>query len=84
MEVYEVIRSIGSGNFGQVYLVRHKYEGRNYAVKKIKTRDISEKDRENTEQEIRLLQKLRHPNIVAYKDSYIDRDQFLCLVMVFC
>lgn len=49
MDVYEVVKSIGSGNFGQVYLVRHKYEGRNYVVKKIKTRDMSDKDRENTE-----------------------------------
>ena len=84
MELYEVIKSIGSGNFGQVYLVRHKYEGRNYVVKKIKTRDMPESEREKTEQEVRLLQKLRHANIVAYKDSYIDRDQFLCIVMVNC
>ena len=84
MEVYETVKSIGSGSFGQVYLVRHKYEDKNYVVKKVKTRDMSQKDRENTEQEVRLLQKLRHSNIVAYKDSYIDRDQFLCMVMVYC
>lgn len=84
MELYEVVKSIGSGNYGQVYLVRHKYEGRNYVVKKIKTRDMPESEREKTEQEVRLLQKLRHANIVAYKDSYIDRDQFLCIVMVNC
>ena len=84
MEVYETVKSIGSGSFGQGYLVRHKYEDKNYVVKKVKTRDMSQKDRENTEQEVRLLQKLRHSNIVAYKDSYIDRDQFLCIVMVYC
>ena len=84
MEVYETVKSIGSGSFGQVYLVRHKYEEKNYVVKKVKTRDMSQKDRENTEQEVRLLQKLRHSNIVAYKDSYIDRDQYLCIVMVYC
>lgn len=84
MELYEVVKSIGSGNYGQVYLVRHKFEGKNYVVKKIKTRDMPESEREKTEQEVRLLQKLRHANIVAYKDSYIDRDQFLCIVMVNC
>jgi non-specific serine/threonine protein kinase/NIMA (never in mitosis gene a)-related kinase len=84
MEIYEVVKSIGSGSFGQVYQVRSKYDGLSYVVKKIKTRDMSDKDRENTEQEVRLLQKMRHANIVAYKDSYIDREQFLCIVMVYC
>jgi len=84
MEVYEIIKSIGSGSFGQVYLVKHKLEDKLYVVKKIKTRDMQPKDREATEQEVRLLQKLRHTNIVAYKDSYLDQDQFLNIVMVHC
>ena len=33
---------------------------------------------------MRLLQKIRHTNIVAYKDSYVDREQFLNIVMVYC
>lgn len=55
MEVYEIVKSIGSGSFGQVYLSRHKREEKLYVVKKIKTRDISQKDRENIENEVRLL-----------------------------
>ena len=35
---------------------------------------MSQKDRKATMQEVKLLQKLSHPNIVAYKDSFIDRD----------
>ena len=45
---------------------------------------MSQKDLENTENEVRLLQKIRHTNIVAYKDSYVDREQFLNIVMVYC
>ncbi len=33
---------------------------------------------------MRLLQKLRHPNIIAYKDSFLDREQFLNIVMTYC
>ena len=43
-------------------------------IKRVKTRDMTQKDLENTENEVRLLQKIRHTNIVAYKDSYVDRD----------
>lgn len=52
MDVYEVIKTIGSGSFGQVYMVRHKREGKNYVIKKIKTRDMNPKDLENTENEV--------------------------------
>eukprot|EP01022_Parablepharisma_sp_SALTPOND_P020503 TRINITY_DN374_c0_g1_i1.p1 TRINITY_DN374_c0_g1~~TRINITY_DN374_c0_g1_i1.p1 ORF type:complete len:878 (+),score=169.96 TRINITY_DN374_c0_g1_i1:2421-5054(+) len=84
MEVYELVKTIGGGNFGQVYLARHRLEGKHYVLKKVKTRDMSARDRENTENEVRLLQKLRHSNIVGYKDSFLDREQFLNIVMVYC
>jgi len=53
MEVYEIVKSIGSGSFGQVYLARHKREDKNYVIKKIKIKDMPQKDRENTEQEVK-------------------------------
>lgn len=84
MDVYEIVKSIGGGSFGQVYLARNKREDKSYVIKKIKTRDMPQKDRENTEQEVRLLQKLRHTNIVSYKDSFLDREQYLNIVMVYC
>lgn len=84
MDIYDTLKTIGSGSFGQVYLARHKREVKNYVIKRVKTRDMSQKDLENTENEVRLLQKIRHTNIVAYKDSYVDRDQFLNIVMVYC
>ena len=45
---------------------------------------MQEKDKINTENEVALLKKLRHSNIVSYKDSYIDKDQHLNLVMIYC
>ena len=34
-------------------MVRHKREGKNYVIKKVKTRDMNPKDLENTENEVR-------------------------------
>ena len=84
MDVYEIIKTIGSGSFGQVYLASHKREGKNYVIKRVKTRDMSQKDLENTENEVRLLQRIRHTNIVSYKDSYVDREHYLNIVMIYC
>jgi len=33
---------------------------------------------------VRLLQKIRHTNIVAYKDSFVDRESYLNMVMTYC
>ena len=41
MDVYETVKTIGSGSFGQVYLAHHKREGKNYVIKRVKTRDMS-------------------------------------------
>lgn len=54
MDVYEIIKTIGSGSFGQVYMARHKREGKHYVIKRVKTRDMSQKDLENTENEVRI------------------------------
>jgi len=84
MDVYEIVKTIGSGAFGQVYLVKHKIYGNNYVIKKVKIKDMPEKEQENTINEVRLLQKLRHVNIVAYADSFEDRENQLNIVMIYC
>eukprot|EP00929_Paragymnodinium_shiwhaense_P099625 TRINITY_DN6137_c0_g1_i1.p1 TRINITY_DN6137_c0_g1~~TRINITY_DN6137_c0_g1_i1.p1 ORF type:complete len:808 (-),score=200.63 TRINITY_DN6137_c0_g1_i1:86-2509(-) len=84
-EHYEVIRPIGSGSFGQVFLVFHRLERTQYVMKKIAMMaTLDAKKREATELEVRLLSELRHPNIVSYRDSFIDREGFFLIMMEYC
>lgn len=84
MDIYEHSKNIGNGMFGQVVLANHKIEQKPYAIKRINFKDINEKDRDNIENEVRLLQDLKHPNIVSYKDSFCDRENFYNIVMIYC
>ena len=84
MEKYEFVRSIGQGMYGQVFLARHKEENKNYAIKRINFKDIDEKDRKNIENEVLLLKELKHPNIVSYKDSFLDKENYYNIVMIYC
>ena len=43
-----------------------------YAVKKVKMLNLSEKEKENALNEVRILASLDHPNIIAYKEAFID------------
>merc|ERR1719356_2256684 len=84
-EQYEIVRPIGCGSFGQVFLALHRLEQRQYVMKKIAlmaTMDANK--RAATELEVRLLAELQHPNIVAYRDSFLNYDGCLCILMEYC
>ena len=53
-------------------------------LKKINLSNASERERHLAEQEAKLLSKLKHPNIVSYKDSFETLDGILYIAMGFC
>jgi serine/threonine protein kinase len=55
-----------------------------YVMKKLETKTMSKKDSLSAKQEVQLLQRLRHPCIVAYKDSFTTATGTLCIVMAYC
>lgn len=62
---YELVRDIGSGNFGVARLMRDKHTNQLVAVKYIERGD---KIDENVRREIINHRSLRHPNIVRFKE----------------
>eukprot|EP01022_Parablepharisma_sp_SALTPOND_P013779 TRINITY_DN1848_c0_g1_i5.p1 TRINITY_DN1848_c0_g1~~TRINITY_DN1848_c0_g1_i5.p1 ORF type:complete len:638 (+),score=41.35 TRINITY_DN1848_c0_g1_i5:123-1916(+) len=70
MEKYEIIRALGAGGCGQVYLVKEKATDKEYAMKEIMTAGKSAKKYENESKVMELLCKLDHKNIVKIIDSF--------------
>ncbi|MBA0561036.1 hypothetical protein Golob_017895 [Gossypium lobatum] len=68
MERYEILKDIGSGNFGVAKLVRDKRTGELYAVKYIKR---GTKIDEHVQREIMNHRSLKHPNIIKFKEVNI-------------
>lgn len=83
-ESYEIGKVIGKGSYGQVSLARHKRDKKQYVIKKIDLHEASEKERTFAQQEVQILAKLKHPNIVSYKESFQSLDGFLHIVMGYC
>ncbi|KAK4584113.1 hypothetical protein RGQ29_022022 [Quercus rubra] len=65
MERYEILKDIGSGNFGVAKLVRDKWSGELYAVKYI---ERGPKIDEHVQREIVNHRSLKHPNIIRFKE----------------
>ncbi|XP_057501480.1 serine/threonine-protein kinase SAPK1-like isoform X2 [Actinidia eriantha] len=65
MERYEVMRDIGSGNFGVAKLVRDKWTSELLAVKFI---ERGHKIDEHVQREIMNHRSLKHPNIIRFKE----------------
>ncbi|XP_055829082.1 serine/threonine-protein kinase SAPK1-like isoform X2 [Solanum dulcamara] len=68
MERYEILKDIGSGNFGVAKLVKDKLTNELYAVKYI---ERGKKIDEHVQREIMNHRSLRHPNIIRFKEIFL-------------
>lgn len=84
LDRYKIDKVIGKGSYGEVSLVKHKKDKKQYVMKKVDLSKASDKERKAAEQEAKLLSQLRHPNIVSYRESFQDDQGFLYIVMNFC
>ena len=72
MENYELVKEIGSGNFGVARLMRHKQTKELVAMKYI---ERGHKIDENVAREIINHKSLRHPNIIRFKEVVLTPDR---------
>ncbi|GAB4847261.1 Serine/threonine-protein kinase sapk2 [Ancistrocladus abbreviatus] len=77
MEKYEIIKKLGSGNFGVAKLVRDKCSGDLFAVKYI---ERGQKIDEHVQREIINHRSLKHPNIIRFKEVLLTTTH-LAIVM---
>ena len=75
---------LGEGAYSQVYRVKRISEGTEYAMKKVKMVKLSEREKQNALNEVRILASIQHPNIIGYKEAFFEEStQSLCIIMEF-
>ena len=80
---YHKIKLLGKGSFGTVYLVKNKRLNTNFAMKIIEKADNDAKEEENLMNEINILRKLDHPNILKINDFYSTEKEYI-IITEFC
>ncbi|KAK9510003.1 hypothetical protein O3M35_004880 [Rhynocoris fuscipes] len=69
---FQELEYIAKGGFGHVFKAQHKLDGEIYAVKKIFLRYQSVEGFLQNLREVKMLARLNHPNIVAYKAAWLE------------
>ena len=73
---YRFIRWIKSGGYGQVFLSKHVYTKKEYAIKQIDTTDFSNEDLYNISREHLILRSMMHKNVIRCYDSFAHNNKF--------
>lgn len=78
---FKHISLLGEGAFSAVYKVQRIADGQAYALKKVKLPSLSDKEKQNALNEIRLLASVQHENVISYKEAFFD-EQTRCLCII--
>ena len=83
-QLYNIGKILGSGSFGKVFLGENKADTElKVAIKVISKSNLSKEEIDSLHVEVSILQKVDHPSIVKYYETYED-EKFIYLVMELC
>ena len=84
MNDFQIINKLGEGAYSTVFKVKRNIDKKIYALKKVKILNLSEKEKENALNEVRILASVKSNFVVSYKEAFFDeKDNTLCIVMEF-
>ena len=84
MDDFQILSKLGEGAYSIVYKVMRKVDKKIYALKKVKLLNLSDKEKENALNEVRILASVKSNFVVSYKEAFFDeKDRTLCIVMEF-
>ncbi|XP_054841964.1 serine/threonine-protein kinase Nek5 isoform X2 [Eublepharis macularius] len=83
MDKYEIVKKIGEGAFGKVFLARGKGDDQQCVIKEVNLTKMPRKEKESSQKEVALLAKMKHPNIVAFYSSLQEKNK-LYIIMEYC
>ncbi|XP_047439271.1 calcium/calmodulin-dependent protein kinase type 1D-like [Mugil cephalus] len=78
-DVFAFKGKMGSGSFSEVFMVREKATGKLYALKCLKKKHLAHSNLEN---EINVLRRIKHENVVGLEDFYESRTHYYLVMQL--
>ncbi|XP_028431833.1 calcium/calmodulin-dependent protein kinase IGa [Perca flavescens] len=78
-EVFDFIGKMGSGSFSEVFMVREKKTGQVYAMKCLRKKHLAHSNLEN---EVNILRRIKHENVVGLEDFYESRTHYYLVMQL--
>ncbi|XP_004571481.1 calcium/calmodulin-dependent protein kinase type 1D [Maylandia zebra] len=78
-DVFDFKGKMGSGSFSEVFMVREKKTGKMYALKCLKKKHLAHSNLEN---EINVLRRIKHDNVVGLQDFYESRTHYYLVMQL--
>ena len=77
---FEIIKQLGKGSYGTVYVVKSRIDYNTYVMKKMELNHLKESQQRECYREVSILRKVSHPNIIKYYASFLENES-LCIIM---
>lgn len=81
-DFYKIVSQVGEGTFGKVYKARNTLTGANVALKRIRMESERDGFPVTAMREIKLLQSLRHDNVVRLHEMMVSNGEGTCLFVI--
>ncbi len=78
MNGFEIINKLGEGAYSVVYKVKRLADNNLYALKKVMLGNLSDKEKINSINEVRILASVKNNYVISYKEAFYDEDEY-CL-----
>lgn len=69
---FQILDKLGEGTYSSVYKVKRLTDNAIYALKKVRMANLTEREKENALNEVRILASINNSGIIAYKEAFID------------